>query len=70
MAAAQPPAAAQTSGTAPVMAKVAPKASAPAPSAPLAASHPYVGAELLRIGILTAVILAILFALALISPRF
>ncbi len=70
LAATQPPVAAQVSSPAHPAEKAVPRANVPMPSAPVVASHPYVGAELLRIGILTTVILAILFALALISPRF
>ncbi len=50
--------------------KVAAKASVPTPSAPpITVQYPYIGAELLRIGILTGIILVILIVLALVLPR-
>ncbi len=70
VAATQPPVTAQTPNITPLAGKVAPRANVPAPSAPVTANYPYIGTELLRIGILTGIILVILFVLALVSPKF
>ncbi len=68
LAATQPSVTAQTSS--PTLAEeVTPRAKVPS-AAPVAAHYPYIGTELLRIGILTGLILVILFVLDLVSPKF
>lgn len=64
------PMAAQTSEPTHPGGKVAPKASVPTPSPKSVAVHyPYIGAELLRISILSGIILVILIVLALVLPK-
>ncbi len=68
--AAQQAAPVQTAGPAAGAARQVPRANMPkAATASAIPQYPYVGAELVRIGIITGLIIAILFVLAMVSSR-